>query len=133
MIGLVFLVLLRFLVGCVVWASVFLVTFAFVMGGVVVYIRSFQCSGAGLLETGISTGSNVITTAAVVLADAVSGAETLSEAMTGNGADYRGGQRYTRSALRGFGRVFKGVLGGQGGEGRRFGLVSMRKRPSRRL
>ena len=26
-----------------------------------------------------------------------SGTETLSEDMTGNGADYRGGQRYTRS------------------------------------
>eukprot|EP00435_Cladocopium_sp_Y103_P017694 s2680_g4.t1 len=66
-IGLVFLVLLRFLVGCVVWFSVFLVTFAFAFGGLVVYIRSFQ-----------------------------SGSETLSEEMTGNGADYRGGQRYTR-------------------------------------
>ena len=27
-----------------------------------------------------------------------SGTETLSEEMTGNGADYRGGQRYTRRA-----------------------------------
>lgn len=96
-IGLVFLVALRFLVGCVVWASVFLVTFAFALGGLVVYIRSFQCSGAGLLETGIATGSNVATTVAVTVSDAVSGAEALSEEMTGNGQDYRGGQRYTRS------------------------------------
>eukprot|EP00913_Durusdinium_trenchii_P015843 g14889.t1 len=89
-IGLVFLVALRFLVGCVVWASVFLVTFAFALGGLVVYIRSFQCSGAGLLETGIATGSNVATTVAVTVSDAVSGAEALSEEMTGNGQDYRG-------------------------------------------
>ena len=78
--------------------------------GVVVYIRSFQCSGAGLLETGISTGSNVITTTAVVLADAVNGQESLSEAMTGNGADYRGGQRYTRPS-RGSFRGLQGCFG----------------------
>lgn len=96
-IGLVFLVLLRFLMGCVVWFSVFLVTFAFAFGGLVVYIRSFQCMGAGLLETGITTSSNLLTTAAVTVSNAVSGTETLSEEMTGNGADYRGGQRYTRN------------------------------------
>ncbi|CAJ1462118.1 unnamed protein product [Effrenium voratum] len=95
-IGLVFLVLLRFVVGVVVWASVFLVAAGFAFGGLMMYIRSFQCSGAGILETGFSTGVQVVTTVAVAAQDAVSGT-TLSEAMTGNGQDYRGGQRYTRS------------------------------------
>jgi len=95
--GLVFLASLRFLVGVVVWCSIFLVTAALAFGGLVVFIRSFQCQGAGLLETGLETSSALVSTAVVAVSNAVSGTVARSEALSGNGSDYRGGQRFTRS------------------------------------
>eukprot|EP00440_Ansanella_granifera_P001698 gb/GFBE01001831.1/.p1 GENE.gb/GFBE01001831.1/~~gb/GFBE01001831.1/.p1 ORF type:complete len:938 (+),score=190.06 gb/GFBE01001831.1/:1-2814(+) len=95
--GLFFMVALRFLVGVVVWMSLFLVVVVLVGGGGLCYIRSFQCAGAGLFDTGLHTGVAALSTAYHTASNAVSGSEVLSEDMTGNGEDYRGGQTRTRS------------------------------------
>jgi hypothetical protein len=92
-IGFVFLVLLRFFVGFVVWFSIAAVLFLFVVAGGFLYLRSTQCSGTGLFESGKNMGSAAL----VVATSTISGDSTASEAMTGNGQDYRGAQRMTRS------------------------------------
>jgi len=92
-IGLVFLIALRFLVGCVIWFAVACILFIWVAGGGFLYVRSTQCNGAGFFESGQNMGNAALVTASTT----VSGGSTSSEAMTGNGADYRGAQKQTRS------------------------------------
>merc|ERR1719201_2057022 len=74
-IGMIFLVLLRFLVGCIVWFSVFGVLFCFLAAGGFMYVRSSQCNGAGLFESGKTVG----TAAAVAATSAATNAATGSE------------------------------------------------------
>jgi hypothetical protein len=92
-IGLVFLVLLRFVVGCIVWFSIGAVFCALVLVGGFSYLRSGQCKGASLFETGKNAGEASL----VVASTQVSGGTGMSEAMSGNGADYRGAQTKTRT------------------------------------
>jgi hypothetical protein len=91
-IGLVFLVVMRFIVGIVVWCSLFFVLLAFLAFGAFFWIRSAQCKGAGLFDTGKQIGQSVTLAAT----SSVSG-NTGNEDMTGNGADYRGVQTVTKS------------------------------------
>jgi len=92
-IGLVFLVLLRFFVGCAVWASLMLVFLVLFLGGMAAFARSHQCVGQSLFETGASQATAV----AIVVEDAAAGGPAVSEDLTGNGADYRGRQQRTQS------------------------------------
>jgi len=89
-IGLVFLVLLRFFVGAVVWTALFLVVVFFAVAGGFLWIRSAQCKGAGLFESGKQMG-----VAATMSAAGAASGSTASEDFTGNGADYRGVQTRT--------------------------------------
>jgi len=93
-IGLIFLILLRFVVGCVVWFAIFGVFFLFVASGGFFYVRSSQCVGASLFESGQSTTSAAVTSAS----SAASGGAS-DESMTGTGTDYRGVQDKTRSGM----------------------------------
>jgi hypothetical protein len=97
-IGLVFLVLLRFFVGCVVWCSLFTVLLVFAAAGGFLWIRSAQCKGAGMFESGKQMGQ-AATLSAVSTASNTLGGTTGSEDMTGNGADYRGVQKLTKDGL----------------------------------
>jgi hypothetical protein len=96
-IGFIFLILLRFFVGCVVWTSIFVVFLIFVAGGALCHLRHTQCAGVGLLENGQQMVGNVVIAAKHGLNTAAQGRSTTSEAMTGNGADYRGVQWRTRT------------------------------------
>lgn len=96
-IGFIFLVLLRFFVGCVVWVSILVVFLLFIAGGGLCYVRHSQCAGVGLLESGHQMVGNVAVAAHNGIKDAVSGGSGNSEAMSGNGEDYRGVQTRTRS------------------------------------
>lgn len=94
--GLIFMVLLRFLVGCFVWSSLVLVLLAFVVGGILSYVRSDQCVGTDILESGkqmaLAAAAAVEKKANDVVADS-----DCNESMIGDGSDYRGCQSRTRS------------------------------------
>jgi hypothetical protein len=90
-IGLLFLVVMRFIVGVVVWCSLFFV-FVFVTAvGAFLWLRSTQCKGAGLFET----GTQATTAVAIAASSSVSGS-TSDETLSDNGADYRGVQTITK-------------------------------------
>lgn len=92
-IGIIFLVLLRFFVGCVVWTSITIVLLLFAFGGILCWIRHFQCKNVGLFESGEQTASAVVSTGSHYM----SGGDLGNEDMTGKGEDYRGAQFKTRS------------------------------------
>jgi solute carrier family 44 protein 1 (choline transporter-like protein)/choline transporter-like protein 2/4/5 len=91
-IGIVFLVLLRFLVGIVVWISIFLVFLLLLAGGALCYVRHTQCAGVGLFESGHQLGVGV----ALAGQNALNGGGA-DESMSGDGEDYRGAQTRTRT------------------------------------
>jgi len=100
LIGLVFMVLLRFFLGCVVWLSICGV-FAFLfLSGAIVLIRKSQCRGADLFASGknMAVGASVAAVSAATAAagDGV-GVNCTNEALTGDGKDYRGCQTRTQS------------------------------------
>mmetsp|Transcript_59842 Transcript_59842/g.142551 ORF Transcript_59842/g.142551 Transcript_59842/m.142551 type:complete len:923 (-) Transcript_59842:163-2931(-) len=98
-VGLVFLLVLRFVVGIVVWASVWMVLIALIAVGALAWVRSSQCAGDSITDTGSYVGTAVVTTASSGVEGLVTG-NTLSESFTGDGEDYRGGQTYTRTGRR---------------------------------
>mmetsp|Transcript_46762 Transcript_46762/g.109466 ORF Transcript_46762/g.109466 Transcript_46762/m.109466 type:complete len:925 (+) Transcript_46762:104-2878(+) len=97
LIGFIYLVLLRFLIRICVWFAVFLVFLMLLVGGGLCWVRSKQCAGAGLLETGTQVAVSIAVTAQTAADNAMSGTEAVSEAYTGDGADYRGVQTRTKN------------------------------------
>jgi len=95
-IGVVFLVLLRFFIGICVWLAVVSTIFMFFVFGYFLFVRSHQCEGASLLDTGHQVSVAIVVAAKTSVADTLSGTDAPSEAMTGDGVDYRGRQMYTR-------------------------------------
>lgn len=95
-IGIIFLVLLRFCVGTVVWTSLLIVWLIFLGGGALAFVRSGQCNGTSLLESGQQASRQIVVSAGNAVQNQFSGRGG-SEVMTGNGADYRGFQSTTRS------------------------------------
>mmetsp|Transcript_14475 Transcript_14475/g.25467 ORF Transcript_14475/g.25467 Transcript_14475/m.25467 type:complete len:992 (+) Transcript_14475:101-3076(+) len=89
-VGLVFMVLLRMFVKICTWIAVFAVLFILLIGGGLCYVRSVQCSGAGLFDTGTQMASAV----QVAAATAASGGGA-DETLEGDGAGYRGAQYKT--------------------------------------
>jgi len=98
MIGFLFMVLLRFFVGCLVWTSLGLVFFLLFLGGGVALIRSGQCAGASLLDSGTQAVVAVTIAATTAASDTISGSSCV-ETLSGDGSDYRGCQTMTRSGL----------------------------------
>lgn len=90
-IGLVFMVLLRWFVGVMTWIAILVILLLLLGAGAVSYIRSGQCADASFLQTGTS-----LTVAAVTSSQLVTGTALL-ETYSGNGADYRGFQSYTKT------------------------------------
>ncbi|CAJ1431281.1 unnamed protein product, partial [Effrenium voratum] len=97
LIGFIYMVLLRFLIKFCVWFAVLLVLLMLVLGGGLCLIRSKQCAGAGLFETGQQAAVAITVTATTAASNVASGTEAASEAMTGDGADYRGVQSRTKN------------------------------------
>eukprot|EP00929_Paragymnodinium_shiwhaense_P118702 TRINITY_DN90621_c0_g1_i1.p1 TRINITY_DN90621_c0_g1~~TRINITY_DN90621_c0_g1_i1.p1 ORF type:complete len:959 (+),score=236.38 TRINITY_DN90621_c0_g1_i1:167-3043(+) len=99
--GMVFLIILRIVVGYVVWGSLALVLAMLVAAGFGMYVRSGQCAGSGFMETGQAAGSAALVAAQSKAMEALSSENnTRSEAMTGYGGDYRGAQGRSRSGRR---------------------------------
>jgi hypothetical protein len=96
-IGFLFLIGLRFLVGVVVWTSILIVFLLFGAGGGMCYLRHTQCAGVGVFETGHQMVGSVALVAQHEFKNAVHGDSGTTEAMSGNGADYRGVQTRTRT------------------------------------
>eukprot|EP00445_Apocalathium_hangoei_P011186 CAMPEP_0203874924 /NCGR_PEP_ID=MMETSP0359-20131031/20538_1 /ASSEMBLY_ACC=CAM_ASM_000338 /TAXON_ID=268821 /ORGANISM="Scrippsiella Hangoei, Strain SHTV-5" /LENGTH=1007 /DNA_ID=CAMNT_0050793713 /DNA_START=65 /DNA_END=3089 /DNA_ORIENTATION=- len=98
-VGLVFLVVLRFTIGICVWIAVSLTVLLFFFGGSFLFVLSGQCQGSSVFETGQQVAVAVAVTASHAAKNAVSGKEAPSEAMDPalNGSDYRGAQRRTRT------------------------------------
>eukprot|EP00913_Durusdinium_trenchii_P016335 g15354.t1 len=82
LVGFIFMVLLRFLIGPCVWFAVFLVLLMLAVGGALCWVRSKQCAGAGLFETGQQVAVAVTVTATTAASQAISG-QSVSEEMTG--------------------------------------------------
>lgn len=100
-IGLVFLVLMRFFVGCMVWSGLGLMFALLVLGGFALWVSSFQCADASLLEAGQSTLDSMVSAGTAAADEAMQSATDSSyvapdEDMTGNGEDYTGGQTKTK-------------------------------------
>lgn len=92
-VGLVFMVALRWLVGVVTWAALVLIVLLLLGGGALSYIRSTQCAGSSFLQTGQN-----VAVAAWSLAEVSAYSGTLSlETISGNGANYRGVQTLSQS------------------------------------
>jgi hypothetical protein len=91
-IGFIFMIVLRFLVRIAVYLAVILVLCLWLMGGAFLYVRSEQCKGSGLFDTG-----EALANTAMDAGQAAVTSSSANEAMTGNGADYRGVQKKTRS------------------------------------
>ena len=81
--GLVFLVLLRFFVKFCVWFAIGAVLAMLCAGGGFAYIRSYQCEGAGIFETGEQTAGNVVSYAGSTLSSTLSGGGAPSEELRG--------------------------------------------------
>lgn len=96
-IGFIYIVLLRFLIGPCVWCAVLLVQLSLILGGAACYIKSFQCAGSSIFETGQQVAVAVTVTVQVAATNAATGSEATSEALTGDGADYGGVQYRTKS------------------------------------
>jgi len=98
-VGIVFLVLLRFVIACVVYGSLALVFALLMTAGAVCYVKSGQCADATLTSTGQQAAAATATTAIAAAQAAASGEllNTSNEDMTGVGQDYRGGQTRTRT------------------------------------
>jgi len=96
-IGVIFLVILRFFVGICVWTTIFLVFFLFLIGGGIVYVRSGQCAGAGLFDSGKQLIVAVTVAGTTAVNNAVQGTTGPSEELIGDGAGYVGVQSRTKS------------------------------------
>mmetsp|Transcript_36352 Transcript_36352/g.77383 ORF Transcript_36352/g.77383 Transcript_36352/m.77383 type:complete len:944 (-) Transcript_36352:135-2966(-) len=98
-IGLVFLVLLRFFVKPCVWLAILFVFVFLAIGGGLIWVRSFQCEGTGLFDTSKQTAVAVTVTASTAASNTLTGTQAVSEDLTSGepllGSDYRGVQQYT--------------------------------------
>jgi hypothetical protein len=95
-IGLIFLILLRFFIGCCVWIAIIATVVIFIIAGALTMVRSYQCSGAGIFETGQQSAVAISATAANAASTGLGITEEASEDISGDGADYRGVQTVSK-------------------------------------
>jgi len=91
-VGMVFLVALRFFLGCCVWGAIVAMLFVLMLAGGMLYVRSGQCAGSGLFESG-----QAVTVAVAVAGTALVNGSSVNESLVGDGATYRGNQKRSRS------------------------------------
>lgn len=92
-IGFVFLILLRFFISIVVYGAIFCVFVGFMGAGAAAYVRSGQCAGTSMSDTGKSYGY----AAASYATESLNGTQVTSdESISGNGQAYRGVQQVTK-------------------------------------
>ncbi|CAJ1355455.1 unnamed protein product [Effrenium voratum] len=97
LIGFIYMVALRFLVGVCVWISVCLFFVILVLGGAMSFISSSRCSGVGIFETGQQLVVGAATTVSVAAQNAIDQTIPASEVLSGvRDSNYTGVQRYTQ-------------------------------------
>lgn len=96
-IGLVYMLLLRFFVGICVWFAIFMIFVIFILSGAATWTRAHQCKGTSLFDTGIQATVSVAVYAEAVGNAALSGEQFTSEKLEGDGANYTGIQKRTKS------------------------------------
>jgi len=89
-IGFIYIVLLRFLIGPCVWCAVLLVQLSLILGGAACYIKSFQCAGVSIFETGTQ-----VAVAVTVAVEVAATGQASSEELVGDGSSYTGVQYRT--------------------------------------
>lgn len=96
-IGFIYMVMLRFLIGICVWLSVCLFFIVLILAGFFAFISSSRCSGTSLWETGQTIVVGALTTASVAVTNLVSQTTPASEELSGiNGGNYTGVQTWTK-------------------------------------
>jgi len=95
-VGMVYLVFFRFFIGVMIWFAIFLMLLLLIAGGAFCIVKSTQCEGATLLESGQQMGVAVAITAGTAASNAVTGTDA-SEGLSGIGKDYCGVQQRTQS------------------------------------
>jgi len=96
-IGFIYMVALRFLIGFCVWLSVCLFFIILIFAGFFSFITSSQCSGVGIFETGQTIIVGAASTAAVAIQNLVEQQTPASEELSGlNGGNYTGVQTWTK-------------------------------------
>eukprot|EP00931_Biecheleriopsis_adriatica_P048416 TRINITY_DN2796_c0_g2_i1.p1 TRINITY_DN2796_c0_g2~~TRINITY_DN2796_c0_g2_i1.p1 ORF type:complete len:990 (+),score=201.47 TRINITY_DN2796_c0_g2_i1:73-3042(+) len=98
-VGFIYMVLLRLMIGICVCLAILVVFFMLVLSGFLCYIRSVQCAGSGIFETGQHIVVALGTTAFVAGQNLVNQEQAKSEAMGDApfGLDYRGAQFASRN------------------------------------
>lgn len=95
--GLVYMVLLRFLVGFCVWFAILMIWVILILSGGAAWIRAHQCTGTSFLDTGTQTAIAVASYAEAYGDAALQGEQFDSEQLYGDGANYTGIQKRTKS------------------------------------
>jgi hypothetical protein len=97
-IGFIFMIILRFIIGIIVWLSILLLFVILIFAGALSMVRSSQCKGAGLFDSGAASTRSASASAEMAAAGLATDQNPFaSEVMTGKGFDYRGIQTKTRS------------------------------------
>ncbi|CAE8680096.1 unnamed protein product [Polarella glacialis] len=99
-ISILFMLILRWTVGFCVWFAVFMIFVAFLLGGGASWVKSFQCAGASIFETGNNAAVATAIAASTAASNAASGTKAADETLTGDGADYTGVQYRTNAGYR---------------------------------
>jgi hypothetical protein len=96
-IGILFLVLLRWFLGICIWLAILVTLCIIILAGGVAMVKSYQCAGAGLLETGTQSAVAVTAVASSEVGAAIGTQAKADESMTGDGGDYRGAQTMSKN------------------------------------
>jgi hypothetical protein len=97
-VGFVFLIVMRFFIGAIVYLSLFFVFILLVIFASVAFVRSGQCAGTSLLDSGRQVASATANTASNAATHILTNRNVNffeNEKMTGFGFDYRGMQQQT--------------------------------------
>jgi hypothetical protein len=94
--GILFCVLLRFFLCCCVYTAIFGVFLLMIIGAIMLFVRSGQCQGASLFDSGKQSANAIANTALSASSGQLNLAE---ESLTGKGDTYVGFQTRTKSGL----------------------------------
>ncbi|CAE8609718.1 unnamed protein product, partial [Polarella glacialis] len=98
-IALIFMVLLRFMLGYCVWFAVWMVMLILAGAGGLSFSRGSQCQGESLLSTAQQMSSAVVVASSTAATNTASGSEASDETLEGDGGSYSGVQTRSVSGL----------------------------------
>jgi len=95
--GMIFLVILRFTVGVCVWLSIFLVLVILLLGGGLCMVRSTQCAGTSFFDSGQQQTVAVVVAGQTTVTNAITGTQASEELTGDHDSGYIGIQSRSRS------------------------------------